>query len=652
MGLGSSLGAALEGWEKSAQSRRNDEKVEIAREEGRQRKEYQGKQMEVMDYNLKSAKAADDAANTPEALALKALKIKNATAKIKTEMAYRKDLFGTDAQKTQQLEQDTAEIKRTVEDKIEIDHAVETHGNVLEEIGAGGKLSRNTLNSVNTLIKGPGFKTKFPNPLGFFNPNDETHVASMKDSAKKALALQGIDLKKIEPEKAKEILEDMEDYLVESGKKGLILADTVTGEMHPIQNIFGITNTKDRQPTNRIKKAEEATSRIAQGVVAKNSRKRAMGLNDVPVWQEGDGTAKSKENKGKLLYKGKNASKETERREYFKLPIPEELKSINKHNDSLINPKGKKGDVATGFWAGATPEQVEESISNQMMALAELEIGDEEVDNILARTRAGINLIKDEGTRKKMRATLKRGEQLMVGKEFVFKGSISDGEQNKIDLIENNNVSDSAGLKKDKEKVLAEVTLVDGLDDIMEDIVEIEEGEGMVNEAMASEMFMKALGIAPDKATSLLATLKGTDREAMRKQINNTISVSSKLGKILATYVKNTSGAAVSDDERDFLSGVIMGARGADSTSIVRSMTSFREATTDTELGARLRDMTLIAGIPATMRRVNTMVKSPIDFQSRVDTAKKAKGAKKPAPEAPAAEVEMSDNTKNALRSL
>jgi len=617
MGLGSVMGAALQGYQASANDRLKKEASALAERRADRNDEYQQKQMEVMDYNMKAKKAEVAAANSPEAKQLRAMKIKMETEMLKGWMGDSSS-GNTGAAQQQETANKQVQMQQQMEDTQAQTMLKDTITNMYTDISDGGQISSDQVSLFNKIIQDePGFQVKFPNGVEMFNPNNEKHKQGIKAAARKTLEVQGIDITKFPVDKADELLEDTEKSLEKMGEVGYALVDPQTGDLKLIDELFEMTDVKKTMPTSLIKATKDRLAKTIEAVTMKTAKTRKLGLNgDNPEWKQADGTDKSK---GPLLYKGKNASEETAKRKYFGLPIPPELESINKHNSSLINPTGKQ-TKETGYWVGASQEQLQEAIPNQMDKLMELEPGSEEYDDLKGKALAGIDRMEDAEQRKQYRKAIKKAEQLAIGKSLVFKPQLSTGEQTKIEVIENTNIEGNSKLRDSKDKILAETTLITGINDVMEDIVDVEEGAGMLNGAMTSDMLMQAISIAPDKAEELLSALNGTDRKAMRTAINNTIAVNSKIGKLLATYIKNTSGATVGDKERDFLVGILQGARGGDSRAMIRSMTAFREAS-GVELAERTKDMELVAGIPATIRRVNTIVNSVPDYQTRVDAA-------------------------------
>jgi len=616
MGLGSVMGSALAGYQASANDRLKKEAAALASRKADRNDEYMQKQMEVMDYNMKAKKAEMAAANSPEAKQLRAMKIKMETEMLKGWMGDASS-GSTGAAQQQETANKQVQMQQQMEDTQAQTMLKDTITNMYTDISDGGQISSDQVSLFNKIIQDePGFQVKFPNGVEMFNPNNEKHKQGIKAAARKTLEVQGIDITKFPVDKADELLEDVEKSLEKMGEVGYALVDPQTGDLKLIDELVEMTDVRKTMPTSLIKATKDRLAKSIEAVTMKNAKTRKLGLNDVPEWKKADGTDESK---GPLLYKGKNASEETAKRKYFGLPIPPELEAVNKHNSSLINPTGKQ-TKETGYWAGASQEQLQEAIPNQMDKLMELEPGSEEYDDLKGKALAGIDSMEDSEQRKNYRKAIKKAEQLAIGKSLVFKPQLSTGEQTKIEVIENTNIEGNSKLRDSKDKILAETTLITGINDVMEDIVEVEEGAGMLNGAMTSDMLMQAISIAPDKAEELLSALNGTDRKAMRAAINNTIAVNSKIGKLLATYIKNTSGATVGDKERDFLVGILQGARGGDSRAMIRSMTAFREAS-GVELAERTKDMELVAGIPATIRRVNTIVNSVPDYQTRVDAA-------------------------------
>jgi len=621
MGIGSALGSMVDGYNSASANRRNEEKMDMARTAQAQNQEFNAMKMDMMKEDREAQKQAYASSQTPEAKQYRAAKMKAETEKYKMQAGFFNDM-SSDAAQLQETQNELTQVKMDFENKADVDHTVETKNNMYTIIGDGGQIGDNELNQFNSIIEAnPEFlKKSFPNPVVLVNPNNKKHEQGLNEYAAKLLEGQGLDMTKFPADKADEIMEDTLDSVKELARVGYIVVDNETGTAKSIDSLFGQLGNNERTPSTLTSKVSSVVRSTAEKAATKNMNKRKLGLNEVPEWQKEDTTGMS-ETKGPKLYKGRDANRDTMRFQALNIKIPPELEAINKYNAELINPKDGKAKES-GFWAGATTEQVQEGVQNQLFSLMELEVGDEAArEDLTAKAQAGISLMKDEGQRKQMRAALKKTEQMAVGKEFVFSDDISTGKQNRIDIMESNNLDSTPTLVKAKDKITAELTLMDGIDEVSRDIIEVEKSEGMLNQAMASPLLMKAMGIAPETATTLMSALTDKSAKVTRAMINNTIPINSKLGKLLATYVKNTSGASVSDDERTFLSGVLMGATGGDSVQMIRALTAFKEAS-ETELGGKLSDMSLIAGIPSTMRRVNNTINSEENFISEVEQAR------------------------------
>ena len=599
------------------QENRADEKWEETKKINAQNLKNSNQQYQINSLQLKDATQAYKEKYSPEAK-------KGRANKIKFQNQVMADVMGVEQQTEQgavetrqaQTEKVVRETAQRVADKEDVDNSVRAYGNWATTMSTDGAVTN--FDEINTMVaNNPVMSGMIKSSLVIYNPNDKKHKAGVDAFTSKLAEQYGGD----DPE----TLELLKSTVEDMANKGYLGFETESGRAIDIKGMGTMMGLDKLIPESSVSGISKGVKAAGTAGYVKHARK--MGLNEEPIWKKGSETGEGATSTGPKTYQGRDPSKYKMALEMQGMPIPQDLTDILKFNSNLINPTGKKGDAPmTGYWAGANPIQIEEAVGNQVTEILADNLKGADADTLIARAKSGIALLDaSDSVKNKLRARVQTAEDSIVADDIVFKKeALSNSEQSTIDIMENNNLDTKAHLVKKQEKVLSEYKLTVGIDDVMETIIDVEKGAGMSNEVLASSLMQQAIGIAPDMAADLLAKLKDTSKDVSREMINNTIAVNSKLGKILATYVKNTSGAAVSDQERQFLSNILMGAAGGDSKTMLIALSTFKEASQG-ELKEMIKNKSLVAGIPATMRRVQEGISSSDDYIAQYDKIKAQK---------------------------
>jgi len=600
------------------QENRADEKWEETKKINKANLRNSDQQYKINNLQLKDATQAYKEKYSLEAK-------KGRVAKIKLNNQMLAEMTGAQQQTEQgaietrqaQSEKLGMETAQRVADKEDVDNSVRAYGNWATTMNTAGRVTN--FDELNTMIaSNPVMGGLIKSNLVIYNPNDKKHKSGIDVFTSKLAEQYGAG----EDDEAFALLRET---VVDMADKGYLGFETDSGRPIDIKGIGTMMGLDKLIPESSVSGISKGVKAAGTAGYVKHARK--MGLNEEPIWKKGSETGEGATSTGPKTYQGRDPSKYKMALEMQGMPIPQDLTDILKFNSNLINPTGKKGDAPmTGYWAGANPIQIEEAVGNQVTEILADNLKGADADTLIARAKSGIALLDaSDSVKNKLRARVQTAEDSIVADDIVFKKeALSNSEQSTIDIMENNNLDTKAHLVKKQEKVLSEYKLTVGIDDVMETIIDVEKGAGMSNEVLASSLMQQAIGIAPDMAADLLAKLKDTSKDVSREMINNTIAVNSKLGKILATYVKNTSGAAVSDQERQFLSNILMGAAGGDSKTMLIALSTFKEASQG-ELKEMIKNKSLVAGIPATMRRVQEGISSSDDYIAQYDKIKAQK---------------------------
>ena len=601
-GYGNVASGFLQGLQAANGERRKDELSAQKAKELDMRAQYQSKQMEVMDANLKAAKRQEAAANSPQAKQLKAAQAQASLmeAQVKTQ-AY--TMVGQDMGMSQ-VQNEVAQVKQQVEDKIAIDANNEVVKNYSQTLADGERIT--DLKPLNNLIAGnPAYQTVAKNPLIFYNDADPSHVQGIQKAAQKTLKLQGIDLDKMP--NADYLMNTTVEMLKSYANRGYIVADSQTGEMVPLSGIFNLSGSENVIPESTKKKMQTSLQNTANEAANTEVRKsRLPSFNSTPEWKNPESPKNQKQ-----LYKGKDPAPLLNAYKMSGMTPPAELVTANTKNQELV-----KAQEDQSYFAGATQGQVIKTMDR----IKEEALGGNLSEDSTAILKSGIEVIKDPTLKKDYAQVMKIAENgAKVDKIYTDPTTVSKPEY-RLSYIESDNLKGNSTLSKQRDLVSAQKVFVGDLNGAMDTIVRVTQpGEA----GIATGVFAPTLigmyakdKAASDKALDIIEkgvkfiTGDGEVRYKIdSKQLLNSIDVNTQVGSMIAKYVKATSGSGVSDGERQYLTAIITAANNGDPQAMVRAMQSFRDLQID-GLDKGREDLVSRNALPYTYYDVNTLDRS------------------------------------------
>ena len=565
-------------------SARADEKMQLLQEESSQRRanndsqaKYREAQIKKLNYDMKLAKKKER-----EEAPLRAAKYKMATQAM-ADMMGAEVQSGGEAQQVSQLQNEVTQLKTAVVDKAAVDEDTKVWTEYTDAMAMGRRVT--DLKPYNNIVQSnPAYQTIVKHSVVFYNESDDTHVLGMKKLTEKMLKLQGYDSKKMDPQDYANITEITQNALVDSARKGYMVSDSITGEMYSITAPMHLSGGKDRVPQHLQKAAGETVSNMSK-VAADNVQVKVdqqEKQKSMYPWHDREAKKKSK---GKKLYNGHDAEK---LEQAYNLAsdvmgtMPTELKEILKHNAELVTDTDKDGK--SGFWDGATKEEHRMAFNETLAGVVEKGVADPADVAIL---QTGAELFKDPKEREKARGAVKFAVDSIKAREIF--DNYDDGRNRTV--VQERWSQQTEAVNLEGNKVLQDVT-----DKVNSNIYSGKRINNILSEmqdyAQQDELFTglfkdtakQTLG-KEDTLITQLGELAGKDdaesikkADKIRRSLYNTIRIDTKVGLELAKFIKEMSGAAVSDEERLFLTSIMQGIMNGDAASVGTGLQAFRDA--------------------------------------------------------------------------
>jgi len=571
MGLGTALAAGMNAYQtednrlqKNEMANRKEDRLDKTFTENARIREQQGK--------LAKAKLAEY--SSPEAAKLRALQVKNQTS-----VELGKAGLYADMEKYNQGQnsQEAVNIAKQTETKVK-DMGMqrtmyEGMNNIYTDIAASGKVSN--LDSVNAMVEAePLFQTKIKGKLISYNPNVPKHKSNLMMLAQQQAKRNGG-----EPEDYFPALEQM-------AKNNIIAFDSSNDAPIDITALGAVTGITKKLPPSMVAKARQNMDSSAtkamqdyKGQVPDRSSQATnisaipeepiAGVTDIAPW-------KLDENKSELqTWQGKNPSKELMKFQAYGVAIPPDLQKAYDDNVKSLESGG------AGYWAGASQQQMVEGIDN---IIDVVENGGAVTTQMVGRAKTGIASLETAGQKndytKRLDAALDNNRV-----KDIFKSEMATNKDHNFMMNLETDRVNNAGSKSVVAKKREELRTNNGfVEDINGALKEMSEMDGQMLSGFLATSARETMAKDPSFIKDLAELRVGDDSKAaiaeadkLRKQVYNSLKMNTKVGVMLAKYIKSVSGAAVSDDERTFLTGLMQGAIDANPRAMAVSLQAFRD---------------------------------------------------------------------------
>jgi len=413
---------------------------------------------------------------------------------------------------------------------------------------------------VNEVIAGDPILSKVqPNTIIQYNPQSSTHSKGLQAHIEQRIGMAGLTGQE-------GAYQQIAPGVEAEAKNGLFGFDAKTGKVVDIQMMGNMTGSTKRMANHTAKE-------LAGNVI---------GITD-----------KDETTTSKKLWNGKDPAQLMVNAEMTGVPIPAALKEMAKANEELT--------AGGGYWDGFNPEEVNQGIEN---IKGEILSGNTD-PKLLARYTSAVSTLKDADQRKQALKAMDVARTNIKTQDIYSRDTVAPAEQNWMEMKEYQSTTGNTKIDDTKKKLLAEEELITGLNGVAGELIDAVGGEGVVSGFGAAQA-MGFLGLDADVSSKALAILNDTSTEKARTQLLNTVGINTKLGRIIVKYVKETSGASVTNEEREFLTRIISGASQGDPEVMLEAMQSFRDVSVD-QLGALPDKFGYRISLPATVYKYKSI---------------------------------------------
>lgn len=587
MGLGSALGKGVDYRQEQRVIRENERN-------GENERAYRNQLAATSKARQTAIRAENVARNTPEAKKERAAQHVLNTKKLEYDTGRMAELSASGGgQQMQQLQEEVNKIANNQKRNVEVQSTDNVSTNVYRDISAKGSISPSTLKQVNTVIPGNAvFSQIVKGNLIRYNPNDELHVQALQQLA--ARKNQGQ-----EPENVEGMFVAFEDM----AKNGIIAIDSSNNNPIDIEGLIGLTG-----PSKRIAGSDIDSARTVMHNSMTNAVKEFSKSNQVQMENKVGAPPQLK------LWKGKDPIREMENLEYFGKPVDRSLK-----------------EHVAKYKAEVEEYQTLEAHKGLTKVMAKVERGNATPQEL---NKAHVDIQKSKMPEKEKSEYF---DKLEMGRDSIeinkhYDKPVMDAQGiNTFQQIEMKNLNgpNKGNLGKIKTKADADITLVDDINVALKATLDISQGpDGMITglgadklREMAS-MDLKGTNSLLQKGTAILYEWlnKGdyTAKGITEQQLLNSIKMNTMIGRLVADYVKSTSGTSVTEGEYERLRGIIAGAAAGDPKAMAMAMETFRDGTAR-NLTRQSEQFLFKNSLPATSYNMKTMDKQ-VSYLDKIES--------------------------------
>ncbi len=555
-GFGDAASGFIKGIQLANAEQDKTERTRILAEESEQRGEFRQKQMAQMDYNLKQSKLKDAEYNSSAATQLRSRVL---TAKLQSIKSLFGDSSSSGAGQQAQLQQEVTANTQALGDITAQTTSIRSVGNVVSTLGSGGT-NTDFEDLASTMLNDSDLAGLAPNGLTIYNPNSVKHKQGIYSFAMEALKLEGVDLSKADEKTSELILGDAINTANKLAERGFLGFDPITGDAIDIVGMFGATDIISKLPQGQMTAYNKEGRKVAGQAKKDYQREREVKklASESAAWER---QAKQYKTPGGTMV---DATVAKQQYELLGMSVPPDL-------TKLLNENVEAEKVAK-------TTDTYEDLGAMMLAIS----GGKGSDELIAKARTGISTLSNDTEKKKWSERLERAERISFVNETLKKEDITVEEEKTLERFEDRAGKEFTGLDKQRAVIRKEMQLADAVDGVITEVGDVLGYEGLVAGAGANYV----LGLVAEDKTKAAEMYNGLmDKvnkgkgKITKAQILNTIGINTKLGKLVASYIKTESGMGVSDNEREFLIGILAGAMNGNPEEMVKALTSFRDVT-------------------------------------------------------------------------
>jgi len=461
-------------------------------------------------------------------------------------------------------------------------------GNMYRDLANGGSAT-DSYDAFNQVIgSDPVMSQLIKGPISSFNYNDEKQMNSLTSYAAKTLG-EGYE----EEELAMTV-----EGLKEMTKIGLIGWSQANGEVVDLTGAITAMGVTKGLPATDVKGVDaKATKAMEKGQKIYQDK---MGLRETPVWHKEASLEKK-------LWNGDDPQEAMTMMEMAELNIPTELKDMVKANSEMVTDRG--------YYRGATPGEVVKSVENQTNQLMQPGLTPETAEMLEIRANEGISLMKDSEERKQARKSLKLSSDMAtVNQAWESTEPIDASSKQGLVNMQLTNTEASTSLSKERDEINDKVEMVDGVNDILGRLEELQHD-------IVSGVFAPIVVEEASRNLGFIETVwnKGSSKKGKidKDRLLASIEANTLIGKLVVDFVKQTSGASVTEDEYNRLRIIIAGVEGGDPRAMATAMQTFRDSNIKT-IERDVSKPNIKYKLPATAYENRRLSKGQINYRERI----------------------------------
>ncbi len=593
MGLGQAFGTAAQAYTRKRNIDLENDRADARA--GREERAYK-ERSEERNLRVSKLKAELKEKNDPQAKRLRAQEMQLKQQKMQLTQQSMNNIYGSE--QDQRVQNQIANVEKQVAGQkkvVDTDRAFSDHFMTYADGGMPDFVK------VNEIIAGDPILSKVqPNTIIQYNPQSSTHSKGLQAHIEQRIGMAGLTGQE-------GAYQQVAPGVEAEAKNGLFGFDAKTGKVVDIQMIGNMTGSTKRMANHTIGNVAKRTNvaskqAISQIAVAKELSGNVIGITD-----------KDETMTAKKLWNGKDPAQLMVNAEMTGVPVPSALKEMAKANEELAS--------GGGYWDGFNSEEINQGIEN---IKGEILSGSTD-PKLLARYTSAVSTLKDSDQRKQALKAVDVARTNIKTQDIYSRDTVAPAEKNWMEMKEYQNTTDNTKIGDTKKKLLAEEELITGLNGVSGELIDAVGGEGVVSGFGAAQA-MGFLGLDADVSSKALAILNDTSTEKARTQLLNTVGINTKLGRIIVKYVKETSGASVTNEEREFLTRIISGAAQGDPEVMLEAMQSFRDVSVE-QLGALPDKFGYRISLPATVYKYKSIGKQT-DWMSQYKSVMAKKNKK------------------------
>jgi len=594
---GTAFGKGMMAYTNARNNRENNERADARSDAKDEREELAYKERaEERSLRVSALKAELKEKNSPQAQRMRAQEMDLKQQRMNLEKRTMDGMYGN--AHDQQVQNEISGIKKQMVQEKKVTAADKAFGDHFQTYIDGGNADFTGIN--NFVNSEPLLKEAYPNPIVRYNPNDPNHARSLGAYNEHKVGIAGFTGEE-------GAYDGMFPGTEQSAKDGLVGFDAVTGKLVDIQmmsNMVGATKRASQHQVGKVQQKEDNQNTTYNTKHAKETAIRKSYEIQKPTID---------------TYNGANAEELVANATYFKMPINPEVQAVVDSN------KEKMSEYK---------DQVVEQTFNDLMST--VNNGTATPQQVAKATSMVGGLDKDR--KKAAYLAIQKGKDSIAVANVFDKPIAQPQEMRTLESIEvrNTGMPGTEKLKTHRTLLRSNAELVDGLNGALVNLKDISDGPDGLVSGFGANLIIKGASKDLKGTNELLGMLTKKTNELSKMldmgefsinnisegQLLNTIKMQTTIGRLVADYVKQTSGQSVTEGEFERLQGIIAGAANGDPKAMAMALQTFRDGTIKsiTSDNNGVNDFKVRNSLPATSYELKDIGDNQVDYVSQIDS--------------------------------